>query len=51
MTYEGCKGIIGNNACRKMDKVLRNKDSSDLKWQIRRVAEIREELEGIFKRR
>jgi hypothetical protein len=30
MTYEGCKGIIGYNACRKMDKVLPNKDSSDL---------------------
>jgi hypothetical protein len=33
-----------------MDKVLPNKDSSDLIWQIRRVAEIREELEGIFKK-
>ena len=50
MTYEGCKGIIGSSACGKMDDILRNKESSDVIRQIQRVAELREELDGIIKR-
>jgi len=50
MTYEGCKGIIGGNACNKMNEILRNKETNDVIGQIRRVAELREELDGIIKR-
>ena len=50
MTYDGCKGIIGNNACNKMEDILRNKDTNDIIGQIRRVAELREELDGIIRR-
>ena len=50
MTYDGCKGIIGGGACNKMNEILRNKDTSDIIGQIRRVAELREELDGIIRR-
>ena len=50
MTYDGCRGIIGNNACNKMEDILRNKETNDVIGQIRRVAELREELDGIIKR-
>ena len=50
MTYEGCKGIIGGNACNKMNEILKNKETNDVIGQIRRVAELREELDGIIKR-
>ena len=48
MTYESCKGIIGG-ACSKMDEILRNKNSDDVIAQIRRVAEVREELQNVIK--
>ena len=50
MTYEGCKGIIGNNACNKMEDIIKNKDTNDVIGQMKRVAELREELDGIIKR-
>jgi len=50
MTYEGCKGIIGGSACNKMNEILKNKETNDVIGQIRRVAELREELAGIIKR-
>ena len=33
-----------------MEEILRNKDTNDVIGQIRRVAELREELDGIIKR-
>ena len=50
MTYEGCKGIIGNNACNRMEEIIRNKDTNDIIGQMKRVAELREELDIIIKR-
>ena len=50
MTYEGCKGIIGGSACNKMNEILKNKETNDVIGQIRRVAELREELDGIIRR-
>ena len=50
MTYESCKGIIGGGACHKMDEILRNKETNDVIGQLRRVAELREELDGVIRR-
>ena len=50
MTYEECKGIIGGNACNKMEDIIRNKDVNDIIGQMRRIAQLREELDVIIKR-
>ena len=49
MTYEGCKNYIGNNAINKMEEILKNKETTDIIPQLKKVAELREELGKIIK--
>ena len=49
MTYEGCKNYIGNNAINKMEDILKNKETTDIIPQLKKVAELREELGKIIK--
>ena len=49
MTYEGCKNYIGNNAINKMEEILKNKEREEIIPQLKRVTELREELDKIIK--
>ena len=49
MTYEGCKNYIGNIAINQMEEILKNKETTDIIPQLKKVAELREELEKKIK--